>query len=271
MKLRAFAVACAASLSACSDGPVNPTAPSAAVSRAEPAATFPLHGLVQDAAFRPLPGAIVEVISGPLAGLTATADGSGEFRLTGAFTAGTLFRASKDGHLTRTKPWTCSLGGCSASTSARPSLIFQLDATTAPVNIAGQYQMTFIADSACLDLPAKLRTRTYRATVTQRSNPDRATGFTVTLSGAEFMGNLSRFEIGVAGDRLGLWLNGGHNAAIVELTDSFSVAISGNASASIDATHMIMASFDGWIEHSGGGDYSHCESANHRLTLIPDP
>ena len=271
MKLPALAVACAACLSACSDGAVNPTSPSPAESRAEASAAFPLHGVVQDAAFRPLPGAIVEVISGPSAGLTATADGSGEFWLTGAFNAGTLFRASKDGHVPRVQPWTCSVGGCSATTGARPSLIFQLDVTIAPVNIAGQYRMIFTADSACLDLPASLRTRTYRATVSRRTGPDRATGYTVMLSGAEFMGNLSKFEIGVAGDYLGFWLFGGHNAAIVELTESFSVAISGNASASIDATRVITASFDGWIEHSGGGDYSHCESPNHRLTLIPDP
>ena len=170
----------------------------------------------------------------------------------------------------RSNPGTAASRACPGTSGARPWLGFYLEVTTAPVNIAGQYRMTFTAGNECHQFPAELRTRTYRATITPRPGRERASGFDVKLSGAQFLGNLSGFQIGVAGDRLGFWLHGGHNPAIVELTESVSVSISGNASAVADATRTITARFDGWIEYSGGGEYSRCESANHRLTLVPD-
>jgi hypothetical protein len=274
MKMLVIAIACFAGLSACSDSPSHPTAPSPAVvaSAGEPAARPPasrLYGFVVDTAFRAVPGALVEVVNGPHAGMAVTANASGEVWLAGSFDQATLFRASSEGHLAKVQPMSCSVSACPGATGASPWLGFYLDVPAPPANVAGEYRMTFTVDGTCRDWPAELRTRTYRATVTPRPGLARATTLDVVLSGAQFMGNLSGFTIGVAGDDLGFWLYGGHNPAIVELTESVSVSISGFASA--NATRTIAAQFNGWIEYSGGGEFSRCESANHQLVLAPDP
>ena len=41
-----------------------------------------------------------------------------------------------------------------------------MEVLASPVNVAGDYTLTFIADNACADLPDKVRTRTYEATIT---------------------------------------------------------------------------------------------------------
>ena len=272
MKPNALVVACLAGLSACSDSPDSPTAPSAVVASAEapaPVRAAMLHGFVLDTAFRAVPGARVEVVNGPHAGTAVTANAAGEFWLTGSFDTATLFRATSDGHLAKVQPMSCSVSACPGTPGARPWLGFYLEVTAPPADIAGRYRMTFAADSACRELPAELSTRTYRATITPRDGLARATSFDVTLSGAQFLGNLSGFKIGVAGNHLGFWLYGGHNPAIVELTNGFSVSISGTAAASAGTSRTITAQFNGWIDYSGGGNYARCDSTSHRLTLTP--
>src|SRR5438876_453106 len=62
-----------------------------------------MRGTVYDTAFRPLAGARVEVVDGPQAGLSTSADTKGEFSLTGAFDDATRFRATKEGHVAAIK------------------------------------------------------------------------------------------------------------------------------------------------------------------------
>jgi hypothetical protein len=160
------------------------------------------------------------------------------------------------------------------------------------VNIAGDYTVTFIADSACIDLPSAMRTRTYGATITPSSSP--SSSFTLIASGVAFLGNLNNFPIGVVGDYLDLWLHGGHDPAVVEqLAPNTYLAFSGNATASVGTSPVstISMPFDGWIDYcvlkapmgstyncgtsNTTGEpipgqataYAHCESKNHQLIL----
>ncbi len=57
-----------------------------------------IQGTVSDTAFRPLAGARVEVLDGPQAGLSTTANAQGEFSLTGTFDDGT--RSARPGTVT---------------------------------------------------------------------------------------------------------------------------------------------------------------------------
>jgi hypothetical protein len=250
-----------------------------------PALVSGISGFVMDTAFRPLAGANIEVIDGPDAGTSTIADATGQFSLTGAFDPTVRFRATKDDYVTATQPWSCSVGTCPGPTNARPWLGFYLEPRSTPVSIAGNYTLTFIADGVCANLPSEARTRTYAATIAPESKPNvpANSSFSVTVSGAPLLANFDRFSIGVAGDYLGFWLDGGHNASLIEqLAPNTYYAISGAASASVGRSSVstISTSFDGWIEHcelkSAVGSYSgcsatvtraQCESKNHRLVL----
>lgn len=294
-------LALAHGLSGC-HGSGSPSTPSTQ-SPAPPAGSSPpaqpvvsgISGFVLDTGFRPIAGARVEVVDGAAVGTSTTTDEGGRFSLAGTFDGTTRFRATKEGHVAATQTWNCSDGGCSGPGAATPWLGFYLAVLAPSVDLAGAYSLTFVADSACPDLPSEMRTRTYGATITAASSPSTPvnTAFEVTVGGAPFLGSLSGFEIGVAGDHVGFWLHGGHDPALVErVADSAYLAFSGVASASVTAsTATITTSFDGWIEYcvmksEMGQPYNcgtsnrtgepipgravtraHCESKDHRLIL----
>ncbi|MEO8682831.1 MAG: carboxypeptidase-like regulatory domain-containing protein, partial [Vicinamibacterales bacterium] len=196
-----------------------PTSPSGTATASPPQPTqMQLTGFVADSAFRPLAGARVEVVDGPSSGVSAIADASGQFSLTGLFNSATSFRASQRGHVSATQPWSCSVSACPGSTGARPWLGFYLTPDAPAVNIAGDYTLTFVADSTCADLPAELRTRSYAATIAPaaRRNTPAETSFALTVSGATFLRTFDSFDIGVAGDYVGFFLDGGHDPPVVE-------------------------------------------------------
>jgi hypothetical protein len=241
-----------------------------------------LIGFVSDSAYRPLAGATVEVVSGPQAGMSATADASGQFTITGDFDSSTNFRASIAGHRTATQPWTCATGA--SCPAARPYLAFYLAPLAAAVNIAGDYSLTFVADPACTDIPSELRIRTYGATISpdSRQNMPAESSFLLKVSGRSFLPNLDSFRIGVAGDYVALFLDGGHDAPVVEqVTPDSYLAFSGNSAATVSAPSTSMV-FDGWIDYcpnsptaysnqygcqSNTAKYVHCQSSNHQLIL----
>ena len=277
-----------------SSAPTAPSAPSAAagtVSQPGPAVAN-IFGFVLDTGYRPVAGARIEALDGPQAGASATADTTGQFSLSGTFNSATRFRATKDGYVAATQTWNCSVGaGCSA-TGARPWLGFYLASLVSPLNIAGDYTVTIVADSACADFPDDVRTRTYAAMITPSSSP--SSSFTLTASGESFVGNLNNFPIGVVGNYLNLWLHGGHDPALVEqLAPNTYLAFSGIATASVETSPVssISMPFDGWIDYCVlktpmGSIYNcgtsnttgepipglattsvHCESKNHQLLL----
>ena len=109
------------------------------------------------------------------------------------------------------------------------------------MNLAGDYTVTFIADSACAAaLPAELRTRTYAATITAvppSSIYQENTRYKIALSGALFDSYYNWFSVGVAGDYLAFWLGDEH--IIEQLAGNTHLEIAGAASASSwDLTHI---------------------------------
>lgn len=292
---RAIALLVSLGLAGCGS-PSTPLSPSSLSPSVVPAApsSSSIVGFVLDSGFRSVAGAKVEVLDGPEAGSSTTTDTAGQFSLTGTFDPTTRFRATGQGYVTATQTWNCSVGSCPGPTGARPWLGFYLAPLTTPVNIAGDYTLTFIADSACADLPSAAHARTYAATIALDSRPNTPvnTSFTVTVSGAPFLPRFNSFGIGVAGDYLGFNLHGGHDPPLVEqLAPNAYLAFSGNAAATVGASGAatISTTFRGWIEYcelkSPMGStyncgtspftgepipglavaYSHCQSENHQL------
>ena len=244
--------------SAC--GGNNTTSPSSTTSPQPVAQPTPpsnaggfVKGSVSDTAFRHLDGARVEVLDGPQAGMWTTSDAHGTFSLSGTFDDATRFRATKDGHLAATQ-----VSRTFPNISGR-LLIFSLEVPAPPVNMAGDYTLTFIADSACVGLPDDVRTRTYAATIT----PWSSTSFNVALSGASFLPSRDSFPIGVAGDYLTFWFA---DPAIVEqFAANTQIELYGSAGVSVGTSGVstIAVSWDGEFEYS----QTECESKNHQLIL----
>ena len=241
-----------------------------------------LAGTVSDAAWRSLAGARVEVVDGPLAGLSTTTDANGEYRLTGAFDETTHFRATKEGHVAATWPLPEICDRC----NPQWWIHFYLEALVAPASIAGDYTLAFVADSACAALPDEVRTRTYAATVTLRSRPGEPANsrFDVTVTGGTFVERFNSFTIGVVGDYIksdiGDW---GHGAAglVEQIATNTYLTLGGAIATSVTDTSTIAGSFIGAIERCeltdewgsryscAGGAISHgrCSSQNHRFSL----
>jgi hypothetical protein len=263
----------------------GPTVASGAGSSAADLLTLADSGYVLDTAFKRLAGVRVDVVDGPQAGASMISDAEGQFPLTGPFTRTNTFRLTKDGYVVATQGFSTSIPG------GKPWLMVYLQPVTPSVNIAGNYTLTFVADSACSDLPPEVRTRSYAATIVPGAS---ATRFALTATGAPFLDNLTGFDIGVAGQSLGLWLHGGHDPTLVErLAPNTYLAYSGVGAASVDSSTIstISTAFDGWIDYCampapmGSGyncgtsnftgepipgaavTYTHCQSSNHRLIL----
>jgi hypothetical protein len=244
-------------VSAC--GGNNTTSPSSLPSPAVSPPTPPLNagglvkGSVSDTAFRHLDGALVEVVDGPQAGMSTIADANGSFSFSGTFDDATRFRATKDGHLAATQASRTFLN------LPNRYVTFSLEVLAPPVNMAGDYTLTFIADSACVGLPDDVRTRTYTATIT----PWSSTSFNVALSGAAFLPSRDNFPIGVAGDYVAFWFA---DPAIVErIAANKQIELYGSAGASVGRSGVstIAVSWDGEFEYS----QIECESKNHQLIL----
>lgn len=283
----------AAALVGCSgsEGVSIPTSPSSTLVQpqvlAPQAIPLQLRGFVMDTAFRPVPGARIEVVDGASAGTSVIAGDAGEFVLSGMFHGATQFRAIKEGHEPRTQPWSCAVAVCLGPNNAQPWLGFYLTVLEPTVNIAGEYTLRFTADSACADLPAVARSRSYRVTVTAQPAAGRTAipGFELQVNGGRFVGTLNGFSIGAAANRLSFWLHARHDPTIVEdLGENTYLAFSGIADATVakDGISPITAAFDGWIEHlvlpsplSGLWYYEQgpvtskatCDSSTHRVSL----
>jgi hypothetical protein len=261
----------------CSSPAGPPTAPAPPGAAVPPVASLDddgfIKGTVRDTVFRPLAGARVEVLDGPLAGTAATVDASGEFSIIGTFDEGTRFRASKENYLAATgtlQPW---CGPC----HPHRWIHFELDVPTPPVSLAGDYTLTFVADSVCTSLPAELRTRTYDATIAPLSyKPDTAFEIIVSGTGIEWQGG----GAGVSGNFVVVGF--GDPGLVEEVAPLTYLTFYGVASASVPGPSVstFTAPFDGVIDYcvlkSEPGDYFNCNpvaahatcgSKNHRLTL----
>lgn len=221
-----------------------------------------------DTAFRPLAGVRVEALGGPQAGTVVTSDINGFFTVVGN---GFPYRATKDGYV--------SAEVARPATSGSPgSLIFILDVLTPPANIAGEYAMTFIADSGCTDLPKELQRRTYTATVTP--DPSRQAWFALSAGGASFLPTYQTFQVGVAGNYVVFNLDFDRPGLVEQIAPQGTLVYQGAGTATVPASSpsTITASFSGVISYCAASSAQscvapdasgrvQCESANHQLIL----
>lgn len=259
-------MAVAAACAACDDRHATVTRPSPAV-----AAVSSVTGTVLSTAYRPVGSARVEVTSGPTTGLSTGADDNGRFQLSGSFDATSRFRATHEGYAEATGPLPLNCQICNLS-------VF-LESLEPPVDIAGTYSATFVADSTCSALPAEARTRSYHAVIAKSGSR-----FEVVLTGATFIGPYSRFLILVAGSDLKAFIGDQHGTpGIVEkIALNTFVTFDGVFAATVSSTESIAGAFAGAIDHCVLGPSNSCEvggaparpscdSIAHRLTLTRSP
>jgi hypothetical protein len=241
-------------------------------------------GIVYDSAFRVLGGALIEVVDGPHAGLSTVADAEGHFSLSGTFDDDTSFRASKEGHLTQSQRRSSQCLTCNPNYW----VYFTLAPLVPPVNLAGNYTLTFIADSACAQLPSEVRTRSYEATVTlmPATRHPTDTFFELTFGGAPFLTNFKTVPLHVAGDYFAVELGDFHGqpGLVEQVAETTYLAFSGSAPVSVGTSTLnsISVPFEGLIEYcvlpaAMGSRYScepvsagaraQCQSTRHRLVL----
>jgi Carboxypeptidase regulatory-like domain len=260
--------------------PTSPLAPSTAIPPVQPQQQS-VAGYVGDTAFRSVTDARVEVLDGPQAGMAFTSDANGHFSFTPTSAGAITLRASKDGYIALTKTTQTSIAG------GRPWVYFQLELLAAPVNLAGDYTLTFVADSTCVGVPNELRTRAYAATIAPQSNPSTRpdTAFTVTASGVPFLEAYNNFTIGVAGDYAAFMVYQGEGFGLVEqVAPNTFLGFYGEGKLSVGTPppSTISVAFDGAIDYcvmqSGAGgfdactsgqavEHQQCKSKNHRLIL----
>ena len=148
--------------------PVSPTPNNPVVPASPP---FGLAGLVSDTLGRPLAQARVEVRGGIHNGAFAVTDGTGAFSFEAIFTEGFTLRASKEGYREESL----------AIQNARSARFFRLQSANGSLDLRGNYEVTFVVDAACTDIPASARTRTYSASLEQAGS-----FYLGTLRGADF-------------------------------------------------------------------------------------
>jgi len=210
-----------------------------------------LAGSVSDGAWRPLANARVEVVEGPQAGLSTTTDGSGGFRLSGAFDATSRFRATKDGYVAATWPLPNPCGPCNPDWWIH----FSLETLGPKVDLSGNYRLTFVADPACRDLPAELQTRAYDAKVSTMasSNGPANTHFSVTVSGASLHGRYDGLMLGTTGDYVSGWVGDLHGdpGVLEQIAPTTYLGFEGVPTASIGTSDVsrVVAKFDGAIDY----------------------
>jgi hypothetical protein len=230
---------------ACGDSPFAPGAPStpSASPPQPPIESVRIRGAVRDTVFRPVAGARVDVVDGPQAGASTTSSANGEFSLTASFDGSTRFRASKEGHIEQIlTPSSCVL--------CTPGWIyFILEVVTPPVNLAGSYTVTFVADSSCDSLPGEVRTRSYAATIAPSSyRPN--TAFSVTFDKTPFLEDYKFLTINVAGNDALFWLGNleGDPGLVERVAANTYFAFDGTAAATVTDVSSIAFSLDGRIE-----------------------
>jgi hypothetical protein len=280
-----LALVCAFFAGACGDhgsstpAPTTPTPP--------PLRNIALGGNVYNTALVALAGAKVEVIDGSQAGLSALTNDAGRFEFSAPFAGSSVtLRATKEGYVVGTQVVSSQANRPGAPPSDVTGVfnftsIF-LETIDPPVNVAGDYSVTFIADSGC-DLPNDLRTRTYAAAVTATPPTPTSpvnTRFNVAVSGARFLAGYDTFTIYVAGNYVRFDVNARDAGLVEQIAPSTYLALYGDASASVGTATVssIATSLRGRFlvcESEMGSDFNCppqaqrplCSSTNHRLIL----
>jgi hypothetical protein len=240
-----------------------------------PPTSSQVTGFVLDTAGRSISGAVVEILDGPQAGTSAMSDGGGRFSLTAIFDSATRFRASKEGYVDAVQ----TINAVSAV-----KLAFSMALLGTPVDISGEYTVTFIADSACADLPNEARTRVYPATVGAMVFPGvpANTEFLATLKSANLDSYYHQMFIALAGDYLVVDLSDNYVLDEIAPETYFAVGGVGDGSVGTSGVSTISTTFRGSFDYCAatsdidGAHYhcpndavahARCESKNHQIVL----
>ena len=188
----------------------SPTAPDVnpGVSSSLPAGQTHIRGSVSDTVRRPLPGALVAVLDGPLAGTTKLTDAEGKFELTGTAVGSATLRVSRDGFQTKTQ----SVSWRTPTSSVGVDGFIRLDTLEPPIGLdPGDYTLTIAIDLAtavdrgipkapCAGFPVNLASFTYRVQILEGNNgryvrADNRPLHFETLFGFSVAGRFVGFEI----------------------------------------------------------------------------
>jgi hypothetical protein len=230
-----------------------------------------MKGYVSDTAYRSLARATVEVLDGPQAGLSTTADARGEFSMTGVFDEATRFRATAEGHVASIR----TLQPFCAHCNPTGWIYFTLEVPNSAVSIGGDYTLAFVANATCTMLPDDMRSRTFTASIPVTSPAPPPNAFFRVAGAIEGWDAIS---IGVAGNYVALWLE----TLVEQIAPNTFLAFAGQAAGVVDTSNgsTIVLPFGGSIEHcvttaeygryedcsQGRATARRCES-NHQLTL----
>ena len=232
---------------------------------------------MQDSVSRPVADARVTIIDGSLAGLSTTTSEDGRFAFATFTTAAelTTLRVEKDGYTPSNPRWRA------------PDDITVLLRSATPLDIEGQYTITFTAAAECTQLPSAAQSRTFTAAVSP-VRPDRL-NFTSTLTGASFQSGYNTFSAVVASDAARFLIYSwdaynwwGDDEPIIErLATGGYVAWMGTATTpAVNSTSSITAAFNGSVSYCAAPSEPkttnypptcsailECKSDHHQLTL----
>ena len=258
--------------SGCGATPTSPTGTHTSASR-----VATIRGRVQDSVSRPIVDARVTIVDGPGAGLSTTTSDDGRFAFAAFMTPAelTALRVEKGGYTPSNPRWRA------------PDDITVLLRAVTPLDIEGQYTITFTAAAECTQLPSALRSRTFTAAVSP-VRPDRL-NFTSTLTGANFQSGYNTFSAVVASDAARFLIYSwdafnwwGDDEPIIErpATGGY-VAWMGTATTPVlNSTSSITAAFNGSVSYCAAPSEPtmtnypptcsamvECKSDHHQLTL----
>ena len=239
---RCLIVIVATAAAACSGGSSVslPSSPSAGEVR--------IAGQVLDTLLRPLGGAHVEIVDGPLSAIATMTNDDGRFAL-GPWMSGTdrvTIRIVKDGYTSATEGW-------------RGRDVRVMLTAIALVDLGGASTVTFTAAAECTQLPSAVRTRTYSATGKPTTRPGH---FTLELGAAYLYPAYDTFSGTAASDAVRFsvyswqpfvwWLE--DHPIFERLAGGTYIALSGTATAPVvQSNASIGVAFD--------GSFSYCSDA----------
>jgi hypothetical protein len=119
-----------------------------------------------DRANRPLVSALVEVVDGPLAGMTTRTDSAGKFELRGSAGGRPTVRVSRDGFHTRSQALTATDHPFWLE-SLEPSIGLDPGGYTLTLTIDVANASSWIPQAPCAGFPVELSSRSYRVTIAE--------------------------------------------------------------------------------------------------------
>ena len=116
----------------------------------------------------------------------------------------TQFRATSEGHVASVRTLQPFCDRCNPNWWIN----FTLDVPDPPVNMAGTYTLTVVADGTCTMLPPDARSRSFTATIPEAMAPAPVPGglVVVPITSATVLREWDVIGVGVAGNHVAFWL-----------------------------------------------------------------